>query len=169
MASTHETRHGGRAYNDCSTTRTARRQRGRQARWRAVARGATATWRMYLDETRPSANPRFLLFIPRQSHGTHGHGLLYFFSNCPFALMFTRLIPDRSAGEGATKFVYHAHQENDPLNPRDCECPCPAPPAPSPGAPPHSLVLCLVTLKPLLGAERWAGCAHCRGVADSEP
>ena len=33
--------------------------------------------------------------------------------------MFTRLIPDRSAGQGFT-YKYHAHQEDDALNPRDC-------------------------------------------------
>jgi hypothetical protein len=32
--------------------------------------------------------------------------------------MFTRLIPDRAAGENF-KYVYHPHQENDALNPRD--------------------------------------------------
>ena len=41
--------------------------------------------------------------------------------------MFTRLIPDRSAGEGF-KYKYHAHQENDALNPRDCAPPPPRPP-----------------------------------------
>lgn len=34
------------------------------------------------------------------------------------AQMFTRLIPDRAAGENF-KYVYHPHQENDALNPRD--------------------------------------------------
>jgi hypothetical protein len=33
--------------------------------------------------------------------------------------MFTRLIPDRAAGEGMPAYKYTPHQENDPLNPRD--------------------------------------------------
>jgi hypothetical protein len=50
--------------------------------------------------------------------------------------MFTRLIPDRSAGEGFT-YKYHAHQENDALNPRDCARPPPRPRAPAPPRPAH--------------------------------
>jgi hypothetical protein len=33
-------------------------------------------------------------------------------------MLFTSLIPDRSAGQGFT-YKFKAHQEDDPLNPRD--------------------------------------------------
>ena len=40
-------------------------------------------------------------------------------------MLFTSLIPDRSAGQGFT-YKFKAHQEDDPLNPRDSMPPPPA-------------------------------------------
>ena len=75
--------------------------------------------------------------------------------------MFTRLIPDRSAGQGF-KYVYHAHQEDDALNPRDCACPAPRrAPAPCPGAcprprlpPPASSPFAAPAARPRRGEKR---------------